>query len=268
MKLIQWLAFFFILGILIIRGIWPEDFSIDKFSIALLFLLAIPLIAPYLKKAKWFGAEFIFKDEIKRLDNTVQKAEQKAEKTQSLPIPFETFAIKNASDLLDIDPTLSLAALRIEIEKVLSATANKLVDTNKDLKRGNRFYISQLLKSELISPEQGKALHSIVDICNEAIHGAKVTKEEAKEIIEIAKRLNHSFAVGYSINTNKNDNYSKHGLICEWEHCVEHFPLLEVRTELSCPVFGHNCPGGIESRKQCNKNIEDIPKKRFIKGDK
>lgn len=267
MKIMQWLAFIFILAILIIRGLWPQNFNIDKFSIGLLFLLAIPLVAPYLKKAKWFGAEFIFKDEIKKLDTTVQKAEQQAEKSQTSPMPFETFSIKNASSLIDADPILSLAALRIEIEKVLSNTATKLLNLNKTAKRGNKFYIHQLLKAELISPEQGEALHSIVNICNEAIHGAKVTKEEAKNIIEIAKRLNHSFAIGYSINTNKNDNCSEQGLICEWEHCVEHFPLSEEPTKLSCPVFGHDCPGEIESRKQCNKTIENIPKNRFIKNE-
>ena len=40
----------------------------DNFSIGLLFLLAIPLVAPYLKKAKWFGAEFTFRDEINKLE--------------------------------------------------------------------------------------------------------------------------------------------------------------------------------------------------------
>ncbi|GAH79725.1 unnamed protein product, partial [marine sediment metagenome] len=42
-------------------------------------------------------------------------------------------------------------------------------------------------------------------------------------------------------------------------------PLTEEPTEYSCPVFGHNCPGGTEKISKCGKTIEDIPSERFIK---
>lgn len=262
----QWVAFIFIMVVLLIRGFWPELFNLDKFSIGLLFLLAIPLLAPYLKKAKWFGAEFVFRDEIKKLDTIVQKSEQQAkeaeEKGKTQIRIFETFSTKNALNLLDSDPNLSLAALRIEIEKILSKAANKSFDINKDRKAGNKFYISLLLKKEIISHEQGEALQTIVNMCNKAIHGAQVSKKEAREIISLTERLNKSFFVGYSINFETNKDYSQQGLLCEWEHCVEHFPI-EEETELSCPVFGHDCPGGVEVRGSCDKEINDIPKKRF-----
>ena len=58
MKIMQWIAFFFIVIVLLMRGFSPGLFNLDQFSISLLFLLAIPLLAPYLKEAKWFGAEF------------------------------------------------------------------------------------------------------------------------------------------------------------------------------------------------------------------
>lgn len=265
----QWIAFIFIAAILLIRGIWPESFHFDKFSIGLLFLLAIPLLASYLKKAKWFGAEFVFKDEIKKLDTVVQKSEQQAKEAEekgaaSISI-FETFSTKNALPLLDSDPSLSLAALRIEIEKVLFNTVSKLFNINKDKKVGNRFYISKLLKRGIISHEQGEALQTIVNICNKAIHGAQVSKDEARDIILLTERLNKSFSVGYSINFDSNKDYAQQGLFCEWEHCVEHFPPEEEKTGLSCPVFGHDCPGGIEARKPCKRTIDNIPKKRFIK---
>ena len=265
----QWIAFIFIVTVLIIRGLWPGLFSLDRFSINLLFLLAVPLLAPYLKKAKWFGAEFVFRDEIKKLDTIVQKSEQQsieAEKqgkgSRSI---FETFSTKNALQLLGLDPNLSLASLRIEIERVLTKAARILFDINGDRKSGNRFYISKLLKKRIISEDQGKALKTIVNMCNKAVHGAPLSKEEAREIILLTERLNKNFAVGYSINFGSNSEYLQQGLLCEWEHCVEHFPLEEEETELSCPVFGHNCPGGIEARVPCSRAIDDIPKKRFIK---
>ena len=265
----QWIAFIFIVAILLIRGIWPESFHFDNFSIYLLFLLAIPLLAPYLKKAKWFGTEFVFKDEINKLDTIVEKSEQQAKEAEKKGVAsisiLETFSTKNALPLIDSDPNLSLASLRIEIEKVLSNAVSKLFNINKDKKVGNKFYISKLLEGEIISYEQGKALQTIVNICNKAIYGAQVSKDEARDIILLTERLNKSFSVGYSINFDSNKDYVQQGLFCEWEHCVEHFPLEEEKTELSCPVFGHDCPGGVEARKPCKKTIDNIPKKRFRK---
>ena len=269
MKMMQWIAFIFITGIILVRGLWSNFFILDKFSIGLLFLLAIPLLAPYLKKAKWFGAEFIFKDEIKKLNAVVQKSEKEAleaekkEKTQRSLL--ETFSIQNSLQLLNTDPTLSLAALRIEIERVLSKSVTILFNTTeKEKKIGNKFYIITLLKNGRISKDQGKALMSIVEICNKAVHGVQVSKEEAKEIIMLTERLNKNFSVGYSVNFERNRGYREQGLLCEWEHCGEHFPLRE-KSKLSCPVFGHDCPGGLEAKNQCDKKIDDFPQKRFIK---
>lgn len=265
----QRIAFLFIISIIIVRGIWPNYFNLDRFSISLLFLLSIPLLAPYLKKAKWFGTEFIFKDEIEKLNIIVERTEQQAKEAESKGVAsinfLETFPTQNSLRLLDSDPSLSMAALRIDIEKVLKNITDRLFDIDKDKRAGNRFYISKLLKKGIISYEQGDALNKIVAICNKAIHGANVSKEEAREIIELTERLNKSFSVGYFINFEANKEYSQQGLLCEWEHCVEHFPLEEEKTELSCPVFDHDCPGGIEARKVCDKGIDDLTKKRFIK---
>ena len=264
----QWIAFLFIVSILIVRGILPNYFILDSFSISLLFLLSIPLVAPYLKKAKWFGAEFEFKDEIKKLNTIVEKTEQQTKNAElkgasSIRV-FETFPAQSSLKLLDSDPNLSLAALRIDIEKVLSSAVNRLFGQSKESKRGNKFYVSQLLKKEVISSEQAKALNTIIEMCNRAVHGADISKNDAREIIILTERLNKSFVVGYSINFEENQGYDKQGLVCEWEHCVEYFPLEEERTALSCPIFGHDCPGGTEAREFCDRSIADISPKRFV----
>jgi len=77
-------------------------------------------------------------------------------------------------------------------------------------------------------------------------------------------QLNQSFAIGYSIDFSPNEDYKKHGLICEYEHCIEWMPLREKSTKCSCPVFGHDCPGKSKKASKCNKKIEEIPKERFI----
>ena len=128
-----------------------------------------------------------------------------------------------------------------------------------DLPIRNEWSISKLIeairKQELLSSEQVTALQKIVSMCNKAIHGSLISKTEAREIIDLADNLNRTFSVGYSIDFSPNLDYEKHGLLCEWEHCIEWMPLTEETTDLSCPVFGHNCPGGPEKVSECGKAI-------------
>ena len=62
-------------------------------------------------------------------------------------------------------------------------------------------------------------------------------------------------------------DYEKRGLFCEYEYCIEEQPLHPTgKDDPSCPIFGHNCPGGIEKVKTCGKSIYDIPEERMYKG--
>ena len=59
-------------------------------------------------------------------------------------------------------------------------------------------------------------------------------------------------------------DYKEKGLFCEYEYCIEEQPL--EHGELSCPVWGHDCPGRIAKLKTCGKRISDIPEERMYKG--
>ncbi|MEM2959701.1 MAG: hypothetical protein QW261_15475 [Candidatus Jordarchaeaceae archaeon] len=48
-----------------------------------------------------------------------------------------------------------------------------------------------------------------------------------------------------------------------YEHCIENMPLTMERTGESCPLFGHNCPGGEEQVAACER-IEDTLWNRVI----
>jgi len=233
----------------------------------ILFILSIPFVAQYLRKAKFAGVEFEFKDEIRETEKLVQLSVEQAVKSESAGekkiLPFETFKLSAVRELLDSDPVLALAALRIEIERKLKSLVESL-----DLPIRNELSISKLIeavrKRQLLSYEQVTALQKIVNMCNKAIHGCLISKTEAREIIDLAEELNRTFSIGYSIDFSPNLDYKKHGLLCEWEHCIEWMPLAAEPTELSCPVFGHNCPGGVEKISICGKTIEDIPSNGFI----
>ncbi|GAF85123.1 unnamed protein product, partial [marine sediment metagenome] len=97
-------------------------------------------------------------------------------------------AFDNSRKLLDSDPVLALAALRIEIEKNLKVIAKKLDMPIKE-KRSITEIIVNLNRKEIFSHEQVLVLRKIIQMCNKAIHGAVISKSEAKEIILLTEKF-------------------------------------------------------------------------------
>jgi hypothetical protein len=268
MKKIQWVAFLFIIAVVIVQGFWPETFALDKYSVGLLFLLAIPLLAPFLKKAKWFGVEFDFKENIQQLVNLVEEAKEEKRETEEEKRHvgiIQTFSAESAINLVEQDPNLALAALLIEIERILRLAYQILINPDSSAKNGIGFLVDELHQQGTIRDHQRDAILQITRVCNEAVHGGKVSIHEAIAVIDLTIELSQSFSVGYSINFQPNPEYEEQGLFCEWEHCVEHFPLRENRDDRSCHVFGHDCPGGVGTRAKCRKSIYDVGDERFLK---
>ena len=61
----------------------------------------------------------------------------------------------------------------------------------------------------------------------------------------------------YAEYVGPNEEFEEMGHICLYEYCIETQELTEEDTALSCPIFGHNCPGGEKQVKFCeylNKN--------------
>lgn len=268
MKIMYWIIFAMGTLLIIVHGFWPNIFKVDLISISILFILSIPFVAQFLKKAKFPGAEFEFKDEIRETQKLVELSVEEAKEIErpekAKLLKFETFNLYGIRELLDSDPVLALAGLRIEIERKLKLAAHFL-----DIPVNKQYSILKMLgifkNNKFLSSYQFNALWNIVTMCNQAIHGSLISKEEAKEIIDIAEELNKSFPNGYSIDFSINPTYEQHGMACEWEHCIELMPLTEDRTPNSCPLWGHNCPGGIDKISKCNKTIKDIPGSRFVK---
>jgi len=61
---------------------------------------------------------------------------------------------------------------------------------------------------------------------------------------------------GYSRCIEPNPHWREQGGFCEYEHCIENMPLKPEPTEVSCPVFGHNCPEGEDRVSKCRKGLE------------
>lgn len=186
MNVMHWVAFIIAIVLIIARGFWSDIFMVDTFSVVILFILFIPFVAQYLRKAKFPGAEFEFKDEIRETEKLVQLSVEQAEKSVSTgekkTLPFETFKLSAAKDIFDSDPVLALAALRIEIEKKLSLLIKSLNLNIRDVWSVSKL-IEIIEKRALLSSEQVGALHKIINMCNKAIHGSDISKTEAKKLL-------------------------------------------------------------------------------------
>ena len=123
MKIMQWIIFTTGIALIVVRGFWSDVFTVDVFTVLILFILSIPFVAQYLRRAKFPGVQFDFRDEIRKTEKLVQLSVEKAVKAETAGekkiLPFETFKLSTIRELLDSDPVLALASLRIEIESKL-----------------------------------------------------------------------------------------------------------------------------------------------------
>ena len=204
MNSFRWLGLALGVGLIVVNGFLPDVFKINAFTILILFILSIPILAPYLKKAKFPGAEFVFKDKIQETKELVQELAKQAEKAKiadEMKIsPFDRFRLRAVREQFHTDHVLALAALRIEIERKLRLLIESLDIAKRDTWSISRI-IDALKKNEVLSSGKISALQKIVNMCNKAFHGEPVSKGEAKEIIDLADELYKYFSPGYSQKT-------------------------------------------------------------------
>ncbi len=242
-----------ILGIILIslRVLLNNVLTIDGLTITIYFIMTIPIVAEYLKTAKLFGNEFTFRDSIEKIDDLIEKSADIVETTEFEVTDYpETFDLSVAKQVLEIDPILSLASLRIEIEKKIRLLG---IIWLEDIDKIPLSKILSVLKNKImLIDEQIDVILEIVKACNKAIHGNLVSYEEAYEIIELAQRVSNTLSGAYSINMMPNEEFKDQGYCCEFHHCIENMPFADsIDDKRSCPIFGHMCPGGVVFVQKC-----------------
>jgi len=64
--------------------------------------------------------------------------------------------------------------------------------------------------------------------------------------------MKEDFPLGrHSTNRAFNPNFEEEDRNCGYEHCIEGMPFTD--QGIDCPVFGHDCPGGISQVETCRK---------------
>jgi hypothetical protein len=148
----------------------------------------------------------------------ILEAKQVSKEVQALPAPADrpkrptipqteanarmiALGLKPTSSGLDMsyyreiaqsDPTLALAGLRIEIETLAK---NLAIGFKLEAKRSEpvSLLLRRLHEKGAITAEQMDLARRILAICNKAIHGQDVTREEAIDVIDAAAVLANDF---------------------------------------------------------------------------
>lgn len=186
--------------LIILRGINSSYFIVDATVILLYFLLSIPLLSDYIKKAKIGGAELKFKDNIQLLKKSINIALEEEQKKQNngphnkKKNYVRFFNISLANRLINEEPKMALASLRVEIESKFKEFAIDL-DLIEDKVVPIKQIIYILMNNGNITEIQYRVLLITIEICNMGIEKIDISKEETNEIIDSFNSFNKSFYI-------------------------------------------------------------------------
>lgn len=94
--------------------------------------------------------------------------------------------------LSEQDPNLALAGLRIEVQTMLKNLAKGFKVPIGE--RDNAGIIARKLREKgAITSRQADLIKAVVQLCNAAVHGIKVTSSQAEEILDIAEILRDNY---------------------------------------------------------------------------
>jgi hypothetical protein len=190
---------------------WSSDVRIDGVTIA---LLAVVLLSPYLSLMRRirFGeleAE-IAPEEVEEVRQRVQEAsstQSPQEKDEEAQPSSHSRHVEGVVDdllhVLDRDPALALAKLRIEIERLLEQIY--FLDASPEEcarpPAGVMGFLRALSRKEIIDKPTLAAVGSMTRVLNRAVHGASFEREQASEIIDsgasLLDRLNDAYMEVY-----------------------------------------------------------------------
>lgn len=181
---VWWITLLLGVGMLLAHTFSFDKIKVDNTSIILLLVIFLSPFISAITKIKFgdFEAE-IDPKEVQKIRNEVSAqvsdAEEPAQNSEIEEI------VTNISRLVESDPILALAKLRIELEKVL----NKLYRmTHKEDKSGKVVSPMQLIQklsaAEILPRDIARTTREVMSICNRAIHGEDIRKQDAESVVE------------------------------------------------------------------------------------
>lgn len=177
---------FLLLSLIVLHGLFDEDFKVDSTTVLLALLIILIPYIPLLSKIK-FGD---FEAEIGHRD-----VERLGEKVEDIPSSPDTAIpgrkVQELEELAETDPTLALAKARIEIEKRLRSLEEIYLSkpSNRTVHRGLRQIVYDLQKQQVVESPLASLLHDIIAVANQAVHGATIERHNAIKLAQYASRV-------------------------------------------------------------------------------
>jgi hypothetical protein len=184
-----WITLLLGLIMLIAHALSLNAVKVDNTSIILLLVIALSPFISAVTKIKFgdFEAE-IDPKEVQKIKDQVSAQVTDSDKTR--PTPEIENTVNAIQGLVDSDPILALAKLRIELEKVLNKLY-RMTHTGNQQRRpmsaGQLAY--SLSAAEILPKDIAQSIQQVISICNRAIHGEEIRHQDARSVAEVGMSL-------------------------------------------------------------------------------
>jgi len=171
-----------------------HTFSFDRIKVdnTSIILLLVILLSPFISaitRIKYgdFEAE-IDPKEVQKLKNEVSAHVINANEPPQNSEIEQT--INSITALVESDPILALAKLRIELEKALNRLFRLTHKDDKSTRAISPMQLIHRLSNEEILPKDiARTTREVMAICNRAIHGEDIRKQDAESVVESGASL-------------------------------------------------------------------------------
>jgi hypothetical protein len=185
---VWWITLLLGLGMLAAHTFSFDRVKVDNTSIILLVVILLSPFISAITRIKYgdFEAE-IDPKEVQKIKNEVSAQASANELTQNSGIE-ET--VNSLSALVESDPILALAKLRIELEKALNRLFRMTHKEDKSKRRLSPMQLIHKLSSEeILAKDIARTTREVISICNRAIHGEDIRKQDAESVVESGASL-------------------------------------------------------------------------------
>ena len=192
----QWaqIALTVVILVLVVLHIVLPKLAIDSITVTFLVILLIVWVLPWVKSFKIPGGTEIQMREVEKAQESLAKVD--LPRRPQPPTNLRATAIDGVElnksslrdQLLEEDPNLALASLRIEIEKHLRDLAAKKGIFVQNIVGVAQ--VTQVLRQQgTLDPKLDSSLSEIIALCNRAVHGAMVETEVARRTVALGEEL-------------------------------------------------------------------------------
>jgi hypothetical protein len=186
---IWWITLLLGLIMLVAHALSLNTVIVDNTSIILLIVIALSPFISAVTKIKFgdFEAE-IDPKEVQKIKDQVSA--QVTEADQANPTPEMENTVNAIQRLIDSDPILALAKLRIELEKILNKLyrmTHTVDQQRRPMSAGQLAY--SLSTAEILPKDIAQSIREVISICNRAIHGEEIRHQDAVSVVEVGTSL-------------------------------------------------------------------------------